>query len=157
MSVHPSLPLTDRLAGLRTAAQADAARSWLSNSLQTLIMSIFARIFGRLEQLLLLWQSGHLPPLKSVIARPTSAPRPAIPAQHLAQPRARPTRQYAAIPDLAARAAIARRAPALRAHHAAPRLASSRSLMPAARPRQAHDPPSARHPICRETLLAGVG
>ena len=155
MSVHSSLPLTDRLAGLRTAAQADAARSWLSNSLQTLIMSIFARIFGRLEQLLLLWQSGHLPPLKSVIARPTSAPRPAITPHNQAQPRARRPRHQAAIRDLGAQLAIPCRIPVLRTFHPAPRLASSRT--PPARPRPTHDPPLIRRPICRETPPAGVG
>ena len=34
----------------------------LSNALHTLIAALFARIFGRLEELLRLWQTGLLPP-----------------------------------------------------------------------------------------------
>ena len=60
METHP--PLADQLAGLRaipTTPKADT--TILSAALHALVAAIFARIFGRLEQFLLLWQSGSLP------------------------------------------------------------------------------------------------
>lgn len=50
--------LAERVGTLRAAAQADSARA---TCLHALIMSCLARIFARLEQMLLLWQSGTLP------------------------------------------------------------------------------------------------
>lgn len=61
MNMHQPT-LAEQCASLRAAAQADAQRGWLRSSLHVLIMACLARIFGRLEQLLLLWQSGALPP-----------------------------------------------------------------------------------------------
>jgi len=59
MSIPPSL--ADQFGSLRNIAEEDSARGWLPASVQTLIMAFLARIFGRLEQMFLLWQSGDLP------------------------------------------------------------------------------------------------
>ena len=75
MSLKPS-PLAGQLAGLRAATTANAERGWLPASLHALIMAIFAHIFGRLEQLLLLWQSATLP----ATANGTGAHAPARPS-----------------------------------------------------------------------------
>ena len=48
-------------AGLSVQAPSGAGRGWLPISLYALIEAIFARILGRLEHLLLLWQTGLLP------------------------------------------------------------------------------------------------
>ncbi len=80
MSLKPS-PLADQLAGLRAATTANAERGWLPASLHALIMAIFARIFGRLEQLLLLWQSGTLPAAQPATANATAARTARPPAQ----------------------------------------------------------------------------
>ena len=66
-----SSPLADQLAGLRAATTSNDDRGWLPASLHALIMAILARIFGRLEHILLLWQSGNLPaPLPRRTAHP---------------------------------------------------------------------------------------
>ena len=147
-----SSSLGDKLACLRETAQAPREkRAWIPDAIHTLIMAALARIFGRLEQLLLLWQSGQLPLPQSANPRPTAAPLPtiAITPHHPAHPRARRTPHPAAIHDLAARIAIPRRAPFPCAPHPAPNRASPRTTTPSARPRPAHDPPAARHAICR--------
>ena len=61
MSLQPSPSLADKLASLRSTAPAGAGRRMLPKSLDALIAAIFARIFARLEQIFLLWQSGTLP------------------------------------------------------------------------------------------------
>ncbi len=64
--------LAERVGTLRASAQADSARA---SCLHALIMSVLARIFGRLEQMLLLWQSGELPLPQPAPPR-TRHPRP---------------------------------------------------------------------------------
>ena len=54
-------PLADQFAGLRAATTSKDDRGWLPTALHTLIAAILARIFGRLEQLILLWQTDALP------------------------------------------------------------------------------------------------
>ena len=78
----PSTPLGAAIASLRLAtAPSSGACGMLSNALHAMIAAIFARIFGRLEQIILLWQAGNLP------APPTRRPRPhATPEFHTAQP-----------------------------------------------------------------------
>ena len=60
MSIQPP-PLATRFASLHTNIAACPNRGWLPRSLHALILAALARIFGRLEQLLLLWQAGTLP------------------------------------------------------------------------------------------------
>lgn len=74
--------LSDQLTGLRSDAQAPReSRAWIPGAIHAAIAALFARIFGRLEQLLLLWRSGNLP-----------APQPRHPSHraHTANPRPRP-------------------------------------------------------------------
>ena len=63
--------LTDQCATLRSPAPSGAC-GMLSNALHAMIAAIFARIFGRLEQIILLWQAGNLP---TPATRPMSTPR----------------------------------------------------------------------------------
>ena len=58
-TLSPSL--ADRLGSLRATAGAESACGWVPAALHALIMACLARIFGRLEQVILLWQSGELP------------------------------------------------------------------------------------------------
>ena len=58
-TLSPSL--ADRLGSLRATAGAESACGWVPAALHALIMACLARIFGRLEQVILLWQSGDLP------------------------------------------------------------------------------------------------
>ena len=64
MLIQPT-PLGAQIATLRTAAAtapSGAAGRMLPACLHTMIAAILARIFGRLEQIFLLWQAGLLPP-----------------------------------------------------------------------------------------------
>ena len=103
MKAHaPSL--AGQFGTMRMSAQADAAPGWLPAPLHALIMSCLARIFGRLERMLLLWQSGALP-----LPQP-SAPRPAhhrAPSLYLAGRRTgtRSARHDASTPGIPPRAA----------------------------------------------------
>ena len=103
MKAHaPSL--ADQFGTMRMSAQADSAPGWLPAPLHALIMSCLARIFGRLERMLLLWQSGPLP-----LPQP-SARRPAhhrAPSLYLAGRRTgtRSARHDATTPGIPARAA----------------------------------------------------
>jgi len=58
---HPPPSLADQFGSLRKAAGGDSARGWLPASVHALITAFLTRIFGQLEQLFLLWQSGDLP------------------------------------------------------------------------------------------------
>lgn len=161
MSSQPSTHLATRFASLPTATQAEATRAWLSAPFQTLILSILARLFGRLEQLLQLWQSGQFPLPQPSNPHPAGAPRPAVAStpHHVTRPRARRANSGAANPN---RVAIPRAL--ISAPHSAPHSAPdsatgrapSRIITPAARPRPARDPPPSHHPIRRETPRAGV-
>ena len=71
MSIHtPSL--ADQFAGLRAVTAQSTDRGWLPAALHALIMAALARIFGRLEQLVLLWQTGTLPLPAPRTAAPTT-------------------------------------------------------------------------------------
>ena len=97
--METDIPLADQFAGLRafpTTPNADT--TILSAAVHAMIAAIFARIFARLEQFLLLWQTGQLPLAGHLAAtekpgalqaptRPTSAARP-----HATQRRAARTR-----------------------------------------------------------------
>ena len=134
-------PLAAQLAAIRTATTSNDSRGMLPAALHALIAAIFARIFGRLEQFLLLWQSGDLPqseiqPPQSArntrtsqlaIMRPTRATTPPIRPR---QPPAAPSRAHANPNPPCAR------------QIAPPILTRSTPLIPLARPRPARDPPS---------------
>ncbi len=49
-------------AQLRASAAATPAPFWLPDRVHALILALLARIFGRLEDLITLWQAGLLPP-----------------------------------------------------------------------------------------------
>ncbi len=153
--MEPSSSLGDKLACLRLTAQAPWEKcAWIPDPIHALIMAALARIFGRLEQLLLLWQSGQFPPPQSANPRRAAAPRPAAAPCRRVEPRARLPRHSAARRD---RAAICRRVPSLRASHSALNPPSPPARAPSARPRPTHDPPSICPSIGRKTPPAGVG
>ena len=123
-----SSPLADRIASLRAATEAKPERGWLPSALHAMIAAIFGRIFDRLEQFILLWQSGQLPPPP---IRRATAPRTADCAVHPdlaperrsreSRPAQRPVRSR-----IRARTAIPRSAPT-------PRMPAK--IVPPARPR----------------------
>ena len=63
-----------QIANLKSAIAARETCVWVPDAVHALIAAIFARIFGRLEQLILLWQAGTLP--TAPIRRPHAAPAP---------------------------------------------------------------------------------
>jgi len=78
MLIHQP-PLADQTAALRTAILAEDAPCWLPDAVHALIMACLARIFGRLEDMIRLWQAGILPPrahTASVIRAPRHAQLP---------------------------------------------------------------------------------
>lgn len=77
----PPIPstLADEVARLGTATTSVPAPVWLPDAVHALIMACLARLFGRLEEMIRLWQAGLLPP--------PPAPRPRAAASAQAQPR----------------------------------------------------------------------
>ena len=110
----------------------------LSNALHTLIAALFARIFGRLDELLRLWQTGLLPP-PPVRQAPTS--RVTTPQTN---------RRRASAPGAPRRS----RTPGIKAPQPStdsrPRanngVAPSATSRPRARPRPSRRPPDTRSP-----------
>ncbi len=135
--------LGEQFAGLRSDAQAGRENCvWLPAAIHAAIAAIFARIFGRLEQLLALWQVGTLPP-----------PAPAIKRQRLIAlaSHARPRR--AGTPAFRPRAPHAQTANPLRTNRRSDKRSAIRlflpapdrstlGIKPASRPRPGRDPPS---------------
>ena len=70
MSSHPS-PLADKVVHPRLATLATPAHAWVPQAIHALILACLARLFGRLEEMIRLWQAGLLP---APIQRP-STPR----------------------------------------------------------------------------------
>ena len=140
MNDHPS-SLSDQFARLRDSARAGEEKcARIPASIHALIMACLARIFARLEQFFLLWQSGQLPPPQAhatqhPISRRDSARRSQAPRRVVDSadpPVSQPAAQLARSPS---------RAPRIR--H--PRSASaSPPGIATPRPRPAHDPPHAR-------------
>ncbi len=62
MSNTPPSPLAEKAAELRRMALATPAPCWLPHAVHTLILSLLARIFARLEDMIALWAQGLLPP-----------------------------------------------------------------------------------------------
>ena len=109
-------PLAERLAILRAAPMPDAS----SGKLAAALHALFAAVLARLLDLVLLWQTGQLPPPP---VRPTPQPRPSTPrAAGQSAPRRR-TRVRRAAPTISAapRPARAKTAHALPARIAPPR------------------------------------
>ena len=127
--------LGDALAGLRHTVQAPREKCvFLPAPIQAVIAAIFARIFGRLEQILLLWQAGQLPAPqprepREAAARPTPVARSGTRHSLARHPSARQA------PDSIQPPARARRAITHRAAPANPRGTSS--APPAAAPHPA--------------------
>ena len=88
MSVQPTA-LGAQIASLRSTAEAIPAPCWLPSAVHALILACLARLFGRLENLIQLWQSGLLLPHPAPASQPNARhdPRPqpdfADFAQHL--------------------------------------------------------------------------
>ena len=138
-------PLADHLASLRDDTAGGPIGGWLPAPLHALILAALARVFGRLEQLLRLWQTGALPAPRP--RAPTASATPRAP-----QARARQTR----IRHSRTRLAIARRGKPVMPRPGPP--ASSTRSRPSARPhrqpRPARAPPSARRALFRSRKRA---
>ena len=149
MSVKPT-PLGTQIASLRKAgaAPSGADRGRLSTALHTLIAAIFARIFDRLEQILLLWQAGQLP-------KPVVRQRPQAKTEHH-----KTTKQYRGIAPRRRAKSVARplRAKCVTNHVRTPidTRTNPASVAPPCRPRPrsraARGPPCGRVP----TLSSGM-
>ena len=162
MLIQPSR-LADQLAGLRAATPSNDGRGMLPAALHALIAAIFARIFDRLEQIILLWQSGLLPHAQS-------HPEQSAPVQHVSERNAQAQRH----PERSEKPKLPAPRPSTepQRHIAHPHLAAPRTtpVMPApnqapirapvipppsaatspARPRRARDPPAA--PLSRREI-----
>jgi len=149
--------LADGFASLRAATAAQAAQS----RLHALILACFTRLFARLEQLVLLWQSGTLPvPQPRPPSPPTSHRSPKRPSHTRTQRLAPRGRTMAEPPPILPRAAPAPRPP-----HRAPTGAPNRAhaitpsgaITPPTPPHLARAPP--RHPPSRpfQPLMRGRG
>ena len=75
----PSSNLSIQLTHLRSATQAVETCAWVPDAVYALIMACFERIFGSLEKLILLWQSGNLPAIPT--CKPSSNARHRAPNQ----------------------------------------------------------------------------
>ena len=154
--MEANIPLADQFAGLRASPTTpNADTRILSTALHALIAAIFARIFARLEQFLLLWQAGTLP---------------VTPARPITQPSHRgESRPPISAPDRPRRRRIARQRPqagtppctsAARSQwpSAKPAAAAPAAITPSSRPRSARAPPRyarkpRRQPSNRTSLL----
>ena len=153
-------PLADQFARMRIAAAEQNTCAWVPDTLHALIMACLIRLFGHLEHLVQLWQSGQLPPL---ISPPLISHTPISHTQKPSAPqsRRRHTRAVHPASPPQPRAPIrARRIPKPN-----PTTAHPRSAPPARRPRivttakfrphQARAPPPAQPPIRRVNLSGG--
>ena len=82
----PAAPLSDQLSSLRTTLTAASAPRWMPDRVHALIIACLARIFARLEQILLQWQSEQLP-----LPQPLQAPSHTAARQDSARAPRRPT------------------------------------------------------------------
>ena len=109
MELHSSLP-APQPPSWQDAPRLGLAQCWLPASLHALILACFARLFGRLEQLLHLWQTAGFPPpavrAPSDIPAPRSTTGHRAPAAHIsrhssARSNARPSvrAEHLALPD----------------------------------------------------------
>lgn len=149
MSV-PSPTPSEQLKGLRITAWARREnRAWIPDAIHALIMAALARLFTRLEQVFLLWQSGNLPLPASRDAPQGTSPRPSARRMSARRPRSRVRA------DLN-RVQIPGAAPVIPATSSSTP-ARPDALTPSAprRVRSAHDPPPECHPSRRPPLTRG--
>ena len=79
---HPPSPLADRFGSLCAGVKTECAQGGLTAALHGVIMALLARLFGRLEQIFQLLESGGFPPPRAVPPPPArtnpvaAAPRP---------------------------------------------------------------------------------
>ena len=89
METHtPSLG--DQIARLRGTAQAQEKCAWIPAAIHALIIAVLTRIFGRLEQIFHLWQSGDLPAPQIRTPRAPHSRATSRRTGHRARTRARP-------------------------------------------------------------------
>ncbi len=148
MKANPS-PLSDQCAALRRAAQDAIAPCWVPESVYALIVACLVRLFARLEEMVLLWQSGDLPAACARRRRAPFAPK-SPPARRHAAAHARSHHKSARAQANPAPRPSHRPAGFARARHRAP--GQSR---PSHRPRRtARAPPLAKNSIRRRWLSA---
>ena len=89
--------LGDQFARMHDAVHAQERCAWIPSAIQALIIACLARIFGRLEQIFLAWQSGTLPVREPAIHTAHSPQiRSAAPRQRTPYVRVRRQRQTGA-------------------------------------------------------------
>ena len=150
MKTHPS-SLGDQIARMHDAVHAQERCVFIPAAIHALIIACLDRIFGRLEQLVLLWQTGQLP-----VPAPRQQTLPAI-RQH-SLPRARAARNLRRRTRARPRPICAIRTPGRtpgrspgRAPAPSPAITNTPHPAPATRPRRrlARAPPS-WHRACRQ-------
>ena len=154
MSV-PSPTPSEQLKGLRITAWAPREnRAWIPDAIHALIMAALARLFTRLEQVFLLWQSGNLPLPASRDAPQGTSPRPSARRMSARRPRSRVRADLNRVQIPGAAPVIP--APVIPATSSATP-ARPGALTPSAprRVRSAHDPPPECHPSRRAPLTRG--
>jgi hypothetical protein len=96
----PPIPstLADEVARLGAATTSVPAPVWLPDAVHALILACLARLFGRLEEMIRLWQAGLLPPPPAL--RPRQANRqPRRPATfQVSAPRTPATSRHSCVP-----------------------------------------------------------
>ncbi len=104
MSVS-STPLARQVATIRGAILTQEKCAWIPAGVHALIIACLARIFGRLEEMIRLWQSGQLPPPPA--SRPHAARRASLTPRIRHWPTARPRHARSLpIPDSASAIAV---------------------------------------------------
>ncbi len=101
MSNIPSTPLAEGVAALRAQVAAVPAPAWVPEAIHALILALLLRLFGRLEDMIALWQAGHPIPLPAPRApRNTTGrqPPPPRPPSLRGAPRT-PSRPYSVPPE----------------------------------------------------------
>ncbi|MCC6718278.1 MAG: hypothetical protein IT555_10365 [Acetobacteraceae bacterium] len=145
MLSHPPT-LNQQIAGLRSAISADQAPAWLPDALHALIIAILARLLGRLEAMIQLWQSGQLPPPPLRAPARHTTPRRQT-RSHAPRPHASESPRRAIAPPGAPMPAS--RAPAItRAASRTPPIPTPhRGFAAPPPPHPARAPPVSQHPI----------
>ena len=158
METH-SPSLGERIASLRGTAQVLEPCAWVPDSVHALIMACLARIFGRLEQLFLFWQSGSLPATYLTLARHPAAAMAVAPRHICAAVELRPRGRTHQSNAPGTHATAVQMTPVRRPvpTFATPIIASPRAAIPSASPRRraARDPPPAcnQKPHIRANLV----
>ena len=140
MAYHPST-LAERVGTLRAGLESESVPFWMPAVLHAMIIACLVRLFGRLEEIMRLWQAGALPALPP----PHRAVRMSV-SSRKHHPRQRTTRRTARrLTATPGDRIVSVRAPwlrAMRAHRPAADLPTPRHLYP----RLPRAPPRASHP-----------